>query len=467
MHSPHKAGQYAAIIILITALSYVIYKAAVLVVNEDYVDSPVKWHTNTDIVIVSSHYNENLAWLRKSPYPVVVCSKKGANTPEISIDPKCTMDFNKGKEYTSYIKFIIEYYDNLPEFVVFLHGHENAWHQNMHILDAIRCAKKREYGYISLNNTIFPKLEWSTGNDGYDMLASLWENHFKQYLNMEMPEYFYHDCCAQFIVSRDRIRLRSKAAYRHWYNLVFQINNDYHLALAFEIVWPVIFGEQSDIRLERNQYKQSRFNCSLSDISPMQETPSMDKTYIVIMETGVKNSGLVATIPKSYSDYILIRQGASRDTYKLFDDGHIEVDLERDIKDYGFYVGVGMLIQAKAIPSTAWYLLLHNTCALRDQFTEKVETIMRDISWRIDIYWADRDGRCNISLQRRGAITHGANLFLESKYFDPIHLSELESGTHALSPKNFPVEQRYCREPSQSIAASALYFESFDVVNLN
>ena len=453
MHFPQKAGQYAAIIILTTALSYVIYKATVLVVTEDYVDGPVKWNSNTDIIIVSSHFNENLSWLRKSPYPVVVCSKKGANTPEISIDPKCTMSFNKGKEYTSYIKFIIEYYDNLPEFVVFLHGHENAWHQNLRILDAIRCAKKRKYGYISLNNCVIQKLEWSTGNKGYDMLASLWEKDFKPYLNMDMPEYFYHDCCAQFIVSRERIRLRSKAAYKHWYNLVFQIKNDYHLALAFEMVWPVIFGEESDIRVERDQYKPSRFSCSLPDIAPLEETPSMDKTYIVIMETRANNSesleGLIATIPKSYSDYIVIRQGALKDTYQLFDDGHIEVDLKRDIKDYGYYVGVGMLIQAKVIPATAWYLLRHDTCTLQDKFKDKIETFMKDISWRVDIYWADRDGRCNISLQRRGAITHGANLFLDSKSFDPIHLSELESGTHALSPKNFPVEQRYFRETSK------------------
>ncbi len=434
-----------------------------------------KWHKNTDTIIVTAHFKEDLSWLRKSPYPVVVCSKHGADLPALTPDPKCTMEINRGREYGSFLKFIIEYYDHLPSYVVFLHGHETAWHQQLHIFDAVRCARRKQFGYISLNNSIFPKLEWTKGNNGYDIMESLWEEHFKPYLLIDLPTFFYHDCCAQFIVSRDRIRLRSKNAYKHWYDLIFKVKNDYDLGLGFEMIWPLIFGEPHDIKIEPQLYKESRFSCPVRDMSHLEETPHMKKVYIVIMvknnePADVKNSKLksmLASIPKAFSDYIIIRQGEVSDHYKIYDDGHIEVSLKREIQDCGFYIGIGMLIKADVIPMTAWYLLVHDSCRLLTNFEERIHTFLQEISWRVDIYWADRNGRSNISMQRRGAITHGANLFLDINTIDPVQLAQMEWGMHASSPKTFPVEQRYYHKTAHTIdtgkIASSLYFESLDI----
>ena len=434
---------------------------------------PNKWHAKTDTIVVTAHFKEDLAWLRKSPYPVVVCSKEGADKPALTPDPKCTMQINKGREYGSYLKFIIEYYDHLPLYVAFLHGHETAWHQQLHIFDALRCARKKQFGYISLNNSIFPKLEWTKGNNGYDILELLWEEHFKPYLLIDLPVFFYNDCCAQFIVSRDRIRLRPKKAYKHWYDLIFQVENDYDLGLGFEMIWPLIFGEPHDIKIPPQQYKESRFSCSVRDMSHLEEIPHMKKVYIVVMVANHSPSAtpnlktLLASIPEMFSDYIIIRQRAASDQYKIFDDGHIEVSLKRDIKDFGFYIGIGMLIKANVIPLTAWYMIVHDSCRLLTNFEEKISTFLQEISWRVDIYWADRNGRANISLQRRGAITHGANLFMDIDSIDPVQLAQLEWGMHASSPKKFPIEQRYYHKTARSVdtrnIASALYFESLDI----
>jgi hypothetical protein len=239
------------------------------------------------------------------------------------------------------------------------------------------------------------------------------------------------------------------------------------------MIWPLIFGESHNIDILPQEYKASRFSCAVRDMSHLEEIPHMKKVYIVVMVTNHSPSGtpnlksMLASIPKTFGDYIIIRQGASTDQYKMFEDGHIEVSLKRDIQDYGFYIGIGMLIKANIIPMTAWYLLVQDSCRLLTNFEDKIMTFLREMSWRVDIYWADRNGRANISLQRRGAITHGANLFLDVDNIDPVHLAQMEWGMHASSPKKFPIEQRYYHKTARSVdtrnVASALYFESLDI----
>jgi hypothetical protein len=35
--------------------------------------------------------------------------------------------FNKGREAMAYLTFLINYYDNLPELMIFLHAHPEGW----------------------------------------------------------------------------------------------------------------------------------------------------------------------------------------------------------------------------------------------------------------------------------------------------------------------------------------------------
>lgn len=36
---------------------------------------------------------------------------------------------NKGDEVASYLRFIVDYWDTLPEYTAFVHGHDVSWHQ--------------------------------------------------------------------------------------------------------------------------------------------------------------------------------------------------------------------------------------------------------------------------------------------------------------------------------------------------
>lgn len=170
-----------------------------------------------DLVIVTSHYREDLEWLRASKYPVVVYTKEGGTTPAIKATCKCQ---NFGKEASVYLKYIIDNYYNLPKWVAFLHGHETAWHQKlgMPILEAIDRAKKDRYGFISLNNCFID--DRNPSNQTYRLALQHWDKNFRPWLKMDAPFDVYHDCCAQFIVAKHRIQRHPKQAYIDWLELL-------------------------------------------------------------------------------------------------------------------------------------------------------------------------------------------------------------------------------------------------------
>ena len=113
----------------------------------------------SSLVIVTTHYNEDLEWLKKSKYPVVLCDKPGAKSSSFIPDKKCTIDVNKGQEASSYLKYIIENYDNLPERIAFIHGHEESYHQKYpkHILEAIDDART-DLDFVSISNWIHQQI---------------------------------------------------------------------------------------------------------------------------------------------------------------------------------------------------------------------------------------------------------------------------------------------------------------------
>jgi hypothetical protein len=204
------------------------------------------------LVIVSSHFKEDLRWLKKTDNPVVVCSKTKSS-------PLCEEKINKGKEASAYLKFIIQNYDNLPNHVAFIHGHEKAWHQRFkaNLLDVItNCAKYKEHGFISLNNYFID--DRYLDNKYMQKLHQIWDKEFRPYLNRDPPSHLYYDCCAQFIVSKERILRHSKDTYQSWYNLIINYPKNDHdhgheIATLFEYIWHIIFGEPDVITHEAYQ----------------------------------------------------------------------------------------------------------------------------------------------------------------------------------------------------------------------
>ena len=229
--------------------------------------------TNTDLLIVSSHYNENLEWLENSTWPVVISTnhptyKRTFSNSMVNIDEELRSPSNHGREASAYLRFIVKYYDNLPKHIVFIHGHENAWHQHIPIFDAISRAKRHEFPYISLNQ------QWHEGPrcSLWEVIKQLWNTHYKPYVGTPTPPSWMgiFDACAQFIVSREAIRQYPKVAWEEWLDVVQNPSTTKvpshvfsRMPWFYEYTWHVIFKEPIDENWQplttKDHYYKSRF----------------------------------------------------------------------------------------------------------------------------------------------------------------------------------------------------------------
>ena len=209
------------------------------------------------MIVVTSHYNEDLYWLEDSKYPVVVIDKEGAAPTCLSIK---TIIPNRGREASSFLRYIIDHYDNLPSHVAFIHGHETAWHQKrpFRMIDMINNVLLKDDMFVSFNGTYeVCKIEQHSSdtiqiNKNWDII--------KPWVGPIPGENGMTDAGAQFIVSRNRIRQHPKKAYQSWYDALMSQGGqkkstiictdssakctiDYELSVFFEYTWHYIFGE--------------------------------------------------------------------------------------------------------------------------------------------------------------------------------------------------------------------------------
>ena len=227
-------------------------------------------NNNYQLVIVSSHYNENLNWLKNSKYPVIICDKPTASPIDFDADCNCSIDVNLGREASSYLMFIIKNYHNLPNFIAFIHGHESSYHQKhpYGILKAIETARIDKYEYISLNVMIQAitfnnnlKFNRNTPNRidyvcdiAHKLMKEVWTNIYEPELKYPFPEILRYHRSAQFIVSKNRILKYPINFYQKLYNFVTNPKSfvphgnytDYHSSCTLEFSWHMIFGLTPD-----------------------------------------------------------------------------------------------------------------------------------------------------------------------------------------------------------------------------
>ena len=256
-HSEHKHKLiYSLLIVCIIIIN------AISIQYDHFDGTLIPWNSNTRIVIATSHYNEDLTWLLKSPWPVVVCSKLGsADIPQGLEKSLMCAHQNVGFEASSYLQFIISFYDTLPENVAFIHGHEHAWHQNVDILEAIKCAKIEQYGFVSLNI----EFNRATSFEAWAVVHELWPIYFAKYVKKEVPENFSWDYCAQFMVSRFRIHRYPKHVYQEWLDMLHTESNRRQdgklVAMAFEYMWHLLFGDILEWTEGNVAYARQHFSC--------------------------------------------------------------------------------------------------------------------------------------------------------------------------------------------------------------
>lgn len=110
---------------------------------------------------------------------------------------------------------------------------------------------------------------------------------------------------------------------------------------------------------------------------------------------------LLKTIPKEVHDNIIIvSQNEDSDSIS----GH-NVNLKRNIYEYGAFVGVNMLVDSGIVSRDDWFFMIHDTCEFTENTLTNLEFIFRVIhNTDIDLYYLLNENFHNICLCRRDGI---------------------------------------------------------------
>lgn len=195
-------------------------------------------------------------------------------------DSRCIFP-NKGKEVPSYLKFIVDHYADLPEYVIFLHGHNQSWHS----FDKIPVLKRITIETLRANNVLF----WSFRNITSPLVPeklpavkpAIMDGWGALYKGLEgfpdkPPVWWTYNCCAEFIVSRAAIRSRPLEFYVKAWDWLWKTQwNDYLTSRFFEYTWHMVFTWQLNVTCDG----YFAYNLTLKQGSP----------FTSVMETTTKS----------------------------------------------------------------------------------------------------------------------------------------------------------------------------------
>lgn len=177
--------------------------------------------------------------------------------------PLMDVPVNKGNEAMAYLTYLIEYYDTLPDIVVFIHDHAQAWHNNglqgdrtAVMLGELNWRRVNHRGYMNLRcnwrpgcpDWMQPKRDKSEYSE-WKMEESVLAEAFMQLFDTrydQVPDVIGVPCCAQFAVSRELVRKHAKEDYVKWREwLVKTPITDKYSGRVLEYLWHWIFtGEE-------------------------------------------------------------------------------------------------------------------------------------------------------------------------------------------------------------------------------
>ncbi len=188
------------------------------------------------VEVVIAHYNENLDWLMNiQKYKLNIISKAGY---QYEIPP------NRGNEASSYLQFIIERYDSLPDYTIFVHGHRSDWHHLGNMDEKIK-SLTFDHKYYNINDAklVIPEKIGFMYHPRYAEFSYILpeiENILGFELNGLTP--IIARPCAQFYVDRDSIRSNSLDTYWKLYYLIMTTSlPTFWSGRIFEWIWHYIF----------------------------------------------------------------------------------------------------------------------------------------------------------------------------------------------------------------------------------
>ena len=201
--------------------------------------------------IIVARYNEDVEWLNSEMSNCIVYNKGN----KLHIENEIPLE-NIGRESETYLNYIIQNYDNLPDVVVFtqarISDHKgsddvryliNIKNQALNYSKAQNFARHNDIG----NNIQFDK-EWNLRQDGYFLKDNYKNNNpitflewFKSNIDINYPNPIYFYCNAIFAVKKENILNKPVEYYK---KLILEVNHHINSTEGhfFERSWYYIFN---------------------------------------------------------------------------------------------------------------------------------------------------------------------------------------------------------------------------------
>lgn len=200
--------------------------------------------------VVVSRYKDEVNWVEKLTCPYTIIDKENTT--------------NVGSEAWSYIRFIIDNYYNLPDRMLFVHGHENSYHQD-YTTWYIANNLNWNLEFMNINSRRFDEQYISALHDfednernyrkSYELwIKNPWNDVFGQFPIPHTLTFLGH---AQFVVSKNYVLRHPVSFYQQILNWLenttldkdvytgdmcnFNRNESYVSARVLEYTWHYIF----------------------------------------------------------------------------------------------------------------------------------------------------------------------------------------------------------------------------------
>jgi hypothetical protein len=196
--------------------------------------------------IVVSRYKKKVKFILKlnKNTKYFVYDKETPNNP-------LNIPVNKGNEASVYLKYIIDYYDELSDFTFFIHDEEYAWHHSGSIINKYKEAINSNRYYYNINDKCFWNRRNIIINDHGIKIYNFFLNWYRHFLEEYIPfskipnnkDFLYgYRGSAQFLVHKNLIRNFPKEFYIKLYNWIIttEIPN-YFSGRFLEWTWHVMW----------------------------------------------------------------------------------------------------------------------------------------------------------------------------------------------------------------------------------
>uniref|UniRef100_A0A7S1IE23 Protein xylosyltransferase n=1 Tax=Eutreptiella gymnastica TaxID=73025 RepID=A0A7S1IE23_9EUGL len=167
------------------------------------------------------------------------------------------MPGNFGYEASSYIKFLLDCWDQLPDYTAFLHAHLRSWH-NTDIVRILKRLRWGKYPYVSLNMLVSsftpgvrPKFfhgPFTSSSPDWVFVKSAWPEYFFPTVGALGEGLPGRHFCAQHVTSRESLRRLPK---KFWTKVFGWLMRDtmasYHSARCLENTWSFLLTGQRNV----------------------------------------------------------------------------------------------------------------------------------------------------------------------------------------------------------------------------